>query len=59
MGYDIDDSGITKKTDILIVPYAGFKSGKVQKAQQQNTLIVPIQDFVSETLKYLGEHFEL
>jgi hypothetical protein len=55
-GYDIDEGSVTKKTDILLVPYEGFSSSKVNKAlKQENTMIVPINDFIENMEKYLGE----
>ena len=53
-GYDADDSSVTKKTDILLIPYKGFVSGKVTKAPQ-NCMIVPIADFKSNMEFYLRE----
>jgi hypothetical protein len=53
-GYDADDSSVTKKTDILLIPYEGFTSNKTQKASTNpSTLIVPIQDFINNMDKYL------
>lgn len=55
-GYDADDnSSITKKTDILLVPYDGFTSGKVEKAKMYNTKIVPIDEFMNNIIAYIGE----
>ena len=55
-GYDADDSGsVTKNTDILLIPYEGFSSSKVTKAQKNpNTKIIPIQDFIDNMDKYLN-----
>lgn len=55
-GYDADDSAsITKKTDILLVPYEGFMSSKVSKAMKNlNTKIVPVQEFVNNMDSYLS-----
>lgn len=55
-GYDADEGSVTKKTDILLVPYEGFSSTKVNKANSQdNTIVVPITEFMENTSKYLGE----
>ena len=55
-GYDADEGSVTKKTDILLVPYEGFSSTKVNKAKSQdNTVVVPINDFMENSEKYLGE----
>ena len=45
-GIDIDDSGVTKNTSILLVPYEGFSSTKVSKAMKYCTRIIPIQSFI-------------
>lgn len=55
-GYDADEGSVTKKTDILLIPYEGFSSGKVNKAlNQDNTIVVPINEFMEHIEKYLGE----
>ena len=55
MGHDADgNSGITKKTDILIIPYEGFTSTKVSKAlSYPDCMIVPIGEFVENLSRYL------
>jgi NAD-dependent DNA ligase len=54
-GYDADDSSsVTKKTDILLVPYEGFSSSKVNKAGE-NCKIIPIDEFINNMNKYIGE----
>lgn len=46
MGHDADGAGgVTKSTDILIVPYSGFQSTKVNKVSE-NALVIPLVDFV-------------
>lgn len=55
-GYDADEGSVTKKTDILLIPYEGFSSTKVNKANsQENTIVVPINEFIENSEKYLGE----
>ena len=55
-GYDADEGSVTKKTDILLIPYEGFSSNKVTKAlNQDNTIVIPIDRFLEDTEKYLGE----
>ena len=45
-GYDASGtSSVTKKTDILIVPYKGYTSSKTSKVSER-TLIIPIDDFI-------------
>lgn len=54
-GYDADDSSsVTKKTDILIVPYEGFSSTKTKKISDK-CIIVPIDEFINNMDKYIGE----
>lgn len=53
MGHDANDAaGVTKTTDILIVPHDSFTSSKTQKVGE-NTIIVPHDDFVHNMDKYL------
>lgn len=54
-GYDAGDSSVTKKTDILLIPFEGFSSGKVNKAMSNlNTKIIPVQEFIENSEKYIG-----
>ncbi|MCM1215968.1 MAG: hypothetical protein NC548_15785 [Lachnospiraceae bacterium] len=53
-GYDADSSlGVTKKTDILLIPYEGYTSTKTKKMTGEGQMIVPITDFVANMSKYL------
>lgn len=60
MGHDIDDSaGVTKNTDILLVPEEGFTSTKTAKAIKYNNSganiqIIPVNDFLANLDKYLN-----
>ena len=60
MGHDIDDTaGVTKDTDILLVPEAGHTSTKTAKAMKYNNAganiqIVPVNDFLANLDKYLN-----
>ena len=55
LGYDASDSSVTKKTDILLIPYDGFVSTKVSKAKTNlNTKIIPVQEFIDNSEKYIG-----
>ena len=47
MGYDADDNaGVTKDTQVLLIPYNGYESGnKIKKALQYGVSIVSVQDF--------------
>ena len=53
MGLDASDTaGVTKSTDILIIPYDGFTSSKTNKVGP-NTLIVPINEFKNNIEMYV------
>ena len=53
LGYDANgNAGVTKSTDILIVPYDGFTSSKTSKVGP-NTIIVGIDTFKADMDKYL------
>lgn len=55
MGYDCSGKlGITKSTDILLIPYEGYNEGsKMVKAKKYGIRIVPIQDFSNNLDQYL------
>lgn len=48
------DTGVTKTTDILIIPYAGFTSAKVKSAGP-NTLVIPIDEFKANIDVYCAD----
>lgn len=48
LGYDAPNEGsVTKNTDVLLVPHAGFTSGKLSKAGP-NTRIISVDEFKKE-----------
>lgn len=54
LGYDIDgNASVTKKTNILLVPYAGFHSTKIDKASPA-CKIIPIDEFSKNPDQYLS-----
>ncbi len=54
-GYDAGDSSVTKKTDILLIPYDGFESSKVAKARSNpSTKIIPVQEFIENSEQIIG-----
>lgn len=53
-GIDASDGGVTSKTKVLIVPYTGFDSVKVQKAEKYGAMITPIDDFIRDVKYYTG-----
>jgi NAD-dependent DNA ligase len=53
MGHDANENaGVTKTTDVLIVPYDGYTSSKTSKVGE-NTIIVAHDEFVANMDKYL------
>lgn len=53
MGHDVDGNGsVTKRTDILLIPYEGYESGKVARAPE-SCIIVTLQEFANNLDKYL------
>ena len=56
MGYDANENAsVTKKTDLLLVPYEGFISTKTRKAPP-TCKVVPIDKFLADMDKYLGRN---
>ena len=54
MGHDASGiAGLTKATDILLIPYEGFTSSKTAKAAKNGTQIVAVQQFKDNINKYL------
>lgn len=54
MGCDAGEGSVTKKTDILLVPCEGYTSTKTMKAEKDNIMIVPVEDFIANMDKYLN-----
>lgn len=53
LGHDADgNAGVTKKTDILIIPYEGFSSTKLNKVSE-DCIIVTLGEFNQSMEKYL------
>jgi NAD-dependent DNA ligase len=48
LGYDASDSGVTKDTSVLLIPYEGFSSSKIQKAEKYGVRIMTKDDFIKE-----------
>lgn len=54
LGIDADSKqGVNKSTNILVVPYTGYSSTKMNK-RGDNTLVVALDDFKSNYLYYLS-----
>lgn len=53
-GYDADDNAIvTKSTDILLIPYEGYNSGrKIEKATKYGVQIIPVDKFLIDNFRY-------
>lgn len=49
------DAGLTKSTDILLVPYIGYSSSKVSKASKYGINIITVKDFLENANKYIPE----
>jgi NAD-dependent DNA ligase len=55
LGIDADDSSsVTKKTNILLVPYESFTSNKVTTAKKYGIQILQLNDFLVNSEKYIG-----
>ena len=55
LGYDADqNSGVTKNTNILLIPYEGFSSNKVNKVSP-SCLVIPINDFIANMNSILSK----
>ena len=53
MGHDADGTAsVSKKTDILIIPYSGYTSTKTSKVST-DCMVVPIDEFMSNMNKYI------
>lgn len=53
LGFDASDKGVTKSTDLLLIPNEEFTSSKLNKVGP-NTQVVTIQDFRNNMNYYLG-----
>lgn len=54
LGHDADDDGsVTKSTDILLVPFAGYNSGSKLTKISEKCQIVPVNDFIDNMDQYL------
>lgn len=54
IGIDCSDSAVTKKTSLLIIPFEGFMSTKVQKAMQYGIPIVSKDEFYLRSKELIG-----
>ena len=53
MGFDVDDNaGVTKTTDILLIPESGHESPKVSKALSYGVQIIPVNIFLENIEKW-------
>lgn len=50
---DIGEGGVTKDTNILIIPYENFTSTKTANAVKNGIMLVPLSEFKSNIEKYL------
>lgn len=54
-----DNASVTKKTNILLVPYLGFSSSKVSKAEKFGIPIVAVKDFLEHPNVFIPELTEI
>jgi NAD-dependent DNA ligase len=54
LGFDANDGSVTKKTNILIIPYEGFSSNKTNKVSS-DCLIITIDNFMSHMDEILSK----
>lgn len=53
MGFDVDDNaGVTKTTDILLIPDPGHQSSKVSKALSYGVQVIPVNTFLENIEKW-------
>ena len=50
---DVSDGAVTKDTKYLVVPYEGYSSSKVDKANNYGVKIIPIDEFANNLGKYI------
>ena len=50
---DIGEGGVTKATNILVVPYEGFSSSKTAKASKYGTIMITPKDLSDNIARYL------
>ena len=50
---EISEGSVTKNTSILLVPFEGYQSGKVKKANASNIPVIPINLFMSNPRLYI------
>lgn len=53
LGYDASDKGVTKSTSILLIPFEGYSSSKLNKVGE-NTLVIPKDEFINNMDHYLS-----
>ncbi len=54
MGHDANgNAGVTKSTDILLIPYNGYQSSKINNIGE-STLVISLGDFLSDIDRYLA-----
>ena len=51
---DVSDGSVTKDTNYLIVPYEGYTSTKVDKANNYGVKVISIDEFAKNMGKYIN-----
>ena len=54
-----DNASVTKKTTLLLVPYIGFASSKVNKAMSFGIPVVTVKEFLEDPNKYIPGFIEI
>lgn len=54
-----DNASVTKKTTLLLVPYMGFASSKVNKAMSFGIPVVTVKEFLEDPNKYIPGLIEI
>ena len=54
-GHDCSDGSVTKTTDFLLIPFAGYTSSKVDKANKYGVKIITLDEFKLNESSYLSE----
>lgn len=58
-GIDADDGSVTKRTNVLIVPFAGYDSINVRKAEKYGAKIAVLGEFIEDVNYYIGKDIDI
>ena len=54
-GHDCSEGSVTKTTDFLLIPFVGYTSSKVDKANKYGVKILTLDEFRLNESSYLSE----